>query len=224
MPPVHVPRGGHVDDLLTVSEQSVRDVPPDSLTALDRPGPLRESPAVGEHRPTPGDAGGIAAAERASPGRVRVLRRVPCWWADLSALGDFGRATVSTRHAVAPGGETRVSTLQRCVATSCHPRSRLIRPWTSWLAAPTPDCYIGERLSAWTGQDSKADKRRHAGRGRVHRASAIRLVGAPRVDRVDMRTSAIRTDLTGGRPQVTPGYLACGNLSCGRLSRAPARR
>src|SRR6266542_2838338 len=62
-------------------------------------------------------------------------------------------------------------------------RSRLIRPWTCWLAAPTPVCYMGEGLSVWTGRDSKADTRRHAGCGRVHRAAAIRRVGAPRVDR-----------------------------------------
>jgi hypothetical protein len=62
MPPVQYRSTGHVDDLLTVSEQLVRDVPPDSVTALDRPGRLRESPAVGEYRPTPGDVGGVAAA------------------------------------------------------------------------------------------------------------------------------------------------------------------
>ncbi len=61
--------------------------------------------------------------------------------------------------------------------------SRLIRPWTCWLAAPTPVCYMGEGLSVWTGRDSKADTRRHAGCGRVHRAAPIRPVGAPRVDR-----------------------------------------
>jgi hypothetical protein len=98
----------HVDDLLTASEQSVRDVPPDSLTALDRPGPIRESPAVGEHRRTPGDLVGIAAAGRAAPGRVRALRHVACWWGELSALGDLGWASLSTRHAV-PSAMTRAT-------------------------------------------------------------------------------------------------------------------
>ena len=65
-------------------------------------------------------------------------------------------------------------------------RSRLIRPWTCWLGAPTPVCHMGEGLSVWTGRDSKVDTRRHAGCERVHRAAPIRRVGVPRVDRVDM--------------------------------------
>src|SRR6266487_225158 len=75
----------------------------------------------------------------------------------------------------------------QCAATLCeHLRaagSRLIRPWTCWLSAPTPVCHMGEGLSVWTGRDSKADTRRHAGCERVHRAALIRRVGAPRVDR-----------------------------------------
>jgi len=52
----------HVHDLLAVSEQPVRDVPPYALTALDRPRSLRESLRIGQHRAIPGEVGGIAAA------------------------------------------------------------------------------------------------------------------------------------------------------------------
>jgi hypothetical protein len=51
----------HVHDLLAVSEQPVRDVPPDALTALYRPGPLLESPAVGEHHSVSGGIGRVTA-------------------------------------------------------------------------------------------------------------------------------------------------------------------
>src|SRR6266516_6279386 len=68
----------------------------------------------------------------------------------------------------------------QCAATLCeHLRaagSRLIRPWTCWLAAPTPVCYMGEGLSAWTGRDPKADTRRHVERLRRRHASVIRPV------------------------------------------------
>jgi hypothetical protein len=50
-----------IHDLLTVAQQPVRDMPADALTALDRPGPLRESPAVSENRCVAGGIGRIAA-------------------------------------------------------------------------------------------------------------------------------------------------------------------
>src|SRR6266516_6348159 len=64
--------------------------------------------------------------------------------------------------------------------------SRLIRPWTCWLAAPTPVCYMGEGLSVWTGRDSKVAARWHTGREGVRPASVIGPVGVPQVDRVDV--------------------------------------
>src|SRR6266566_526689 len=78
----------------------------------------------------------------------------------------------------------------QCAATMCDhfvpARSRLIRPWTCWLAAPTPVCYTGEGLSVWTGRDSKVAARWHTGREGVHPASVIRPAGVPQVDRVDV--------------------------------------
>jgi hypothetical protein len=104
-------------------------------------------------------------------------------------------------------------------------RSRLIRPWTCWLGAPTPVCYMGEGLRVWTGRGSTVDTRRHAGRERVHRAALMRRVGAPRVDRVDV-TGLRQSELIspGDDKRLPRGLPACCNLSCRRLCRAPARR
>ncbi len=127
-------------------------------------------------------------------------RRPSCWHGSTrdrrSVQRRHGAASCPGRRAGGPWpaavslvlrGDPSSRNAGKWSATLCeHLRaagSRLIRPWTCWLAAPTPVCYMGEGLSVWTGRDSKADTRRHAGCGRVHRAAPIRPVGAPRVDR-----------------------------------------
>src|SRR5215469_18405982 len=53
--------GWHINNLLAVGEQPVRDVPADALASLDRPYPLRPPPGRREHRPVPGRVSAIPA-------------------------------------------------------------------------------------------------------------------------------------------------------------------
>jgi hypothetical protein len=183
---------------------------------------------------SPRSAARIACCRRASPNTRRCRRHSGrqasvAWTCSRTTarsllvggpvgLGRLWMGHVKHATCCCAGGETRVSTPKRCAATSCHPRSRLIRPWTSWLAAPTPVCYMGEGLSVWTGRDPKEDTGRHAGCGRVHRASVIRPVGAPRLDRSNpsgLRQSEMISP--GDDQRVPPGSPACGNVSLGWL-------
>ena len=86
----------YVDDLLTIGEQSVGDVSPDALATLDRPRPLRVTPAEGEHRFAPRRAGGeptaaenrLVASHHLDRGRA-LVGSMPITTAARSALIPF---------------------------------------------------------------------------------------------------------------------------------------
>jgi hypothetical protein len=54
--------GRDVDDPFAVGQQPVRDMAADTAAAFDRPDPVGELPAIGEHRPVSGGVGGVSAA------------------------------------------------------------------------------------------------------------------------------------------------------------------